>query len=349
MTTMAQERLRGFAVAWLEWQGAAVDWPNEREAGEALLPPAAAARLRTPEVASLSTRVTGADLAVNLASDFLERTEAGWGTGLSVTTARLPGLYLKQKPLDEAIDRAFAFPNARVRLRATLAAGVEYHLWFFRATLASEDRWEDLVHVALNARSRAVVPLPDLSQRNDLEECASSGPPPATHAAAMRAAEGLVRDRARPFLARMTERRERDRWRLCQYYQALLRESKARVTRTRTEESRGQREAQARAVHLELRRKLLELDERYAVRSDLKPVACLRVELPALVAECDVQRRQARRSHFVYWNAVIKELEPLACGACGASTFAATFTENEVSVLCSACAKGGEAARLRPA
>lgn len=90
-------------------------------------------------------------------------------------------------------------------------------------------------------------------------------------------------------------------------------------------------------MELELRRKLLELGERYTVRAELRPLTLLRIELPVLAVECKVYRRQACRTHTVYWNPLTKNLEPLCCAGCGASIFTMTFTDDDVAPLCAAC------------
>ena len=63
-----------------------------------------------------------------------------------------------------------------------------------------------------------------------------------------------------------------------------------------------------------------------------------RTELPVLALECEVKRRQSRRTHYVYWNPLLKDIEPLSCAKCGANMFAVAFTDKEVSPGCSACA-----------
>ena len=98
-------------------------------------------------------------------------------------------------------------------------------------------------------------------------------------------------------------------------------------------------EARTRAVQLELRRKLGELDERYTVDAALRPVALVRLEAPALALDLDVQRKQAHRLHTVYWNSLTKLFEPLVCAACGCSTFAPTVTNDTVHVLCAPCSR----------
>ncbi|MCL4699804.1 MAG: dihydroxy-acid dehydratase, partial [Burkholderiaceae bacterium] len=87
-------------------------------------------------------------------------------------------------------------------------------------------------------------------------------------------------------------------------YRALLWGEKRRPKKPRTALEPGQQEAKAKAVELELRRKLAELDERYACRVDLLPLALVRtgdritVDVPARrihleVGDDELARRRA--------------------------------------------------------
>ena len=108
--------------------------------------------------------------------------------------------------------------------------------------------------------------------------------------------------------------------------------------RSRRLEPRDDIAAKKRAVDLELRRKMAELTENYALRYVLRPVVVARVRLPALVVPVTIQRKQAIREYRLYWNSLLKKFEPLACSRCHRATFSATFTNETVDLLCTACA-----------
>ena len=61
-------------------------------------------------------------------------------------------------------------------------------------------------------------------------------------------------------------------------------------------------------MDLELRRKLAELGENYALRAELRPVVVARVRLPALVVPVVIQRKQAIRDYRLYWNSLVEEV-----------------------------------------
>ena len=89
---------------------------------------------------------------------------------------------------------------------------------------------------------------------------------------------------------------------------------------------------------MELRRKLKELDHRYAMEAVLSPIMLIRTEIPTLAVDLLVFRKQAQKTHTLFWNPLIKEFEPLGCSRCGAGMFSAAFTNEDVEPLCPRCA-----------
>jgi hypothetical protein len=140
------------------------------------------------------------------------------------------------------------------------------------------------------------------------------------------------------FIARMEGRLGRDRKRLRDYYNAMLREANARKTRSRhmesaedTEAGKTEIDAHKRAVDLELRRKLIELDQRYAIEATLRPLALIRTEIPVMRVRLEVIRKQAKRIHDFYWNPLLKHFEPLPCSCCLTESFALAFSNEKVA------------------
>lgn len=337
MSTALEDRMREFARALLERHGAVVDWPAFGS-GQALLPGNLARTLHVAEEAALTTEAAPGKeaLSVNLATDFLELVEPLIGAHPTVARLRLDGLYLKKSAMDEPVARFFGFPNARVRVLTALPKRMAYHCWHFSAVVDSEDRWEELVEVRVNAATGAEVdfadPLTMLDALPGIEEPA--GPEPNLEAARRKAALAAVL-RASAFLARLESRLERDRRRIREYYEALLQE--ASPARQRVPVDPDRLEEKRRAVDVEMRRRLMELDERYALRLRLDPVALVELDMPVLEVELEVLRRPARGTVRVYWNPLRKELEPLACAECGRNITMVRFDES-LRALCAGCA-----------
>ncbi len=340
MTAGIQEELRTFAARLLERRGALVDWPERAEAGSAIVPEDVAALLDVEgELVRLSTESVGEGWHVNLAGDFLETSARLLEAEPRIGTFQVKELYLKRGELDETVRRTFTWLNAQVRVAGTRQVRLEYHTWWFLASIASEDRWETRFAVTLNASSGVEVQLPDPFAVWEIEPNPSAEDrPPSTYPQAEAFARSRVPQLAAEFVRRMDDRLARDRKRLHEYYHALVREAEHKSPRGRAKPVEPEQvEAKKRAVQLELRRKLGELDQRYAMEAVLKPLVLVRTELPALAVDLSVHRKRARRTHTVYWNPLTKHLEPLRCSRCGRGTFSAAFTDEAVEPLCPTC------------
>ncbi|MBK9127184.1 MAG: hypothetical protein IPM13_05220 [Phycisphaerales bacterium] len=337
MSRNVVERLRSFTARLLERRGAEVDWPAEADAGLALLPSSVADALRCLEILPLSADAD-APLPINLISDFLERVEPLVQVEPAVVCLRIGEAYLKRSDMSEAVARAFTWRNARVRVQAAEPARVEYHAWYFMTTLDSADRWQQITRATINAATGAEVHLPELADAGvEVATGATLSGEPGTLLAAARAALRRAQVDSGAFVERLEARLARDRQRLQDYYRALLEGDEKRGGRRASADDASEREARARVVQLELKRKLGELDERYACRVELFPLVLARIDCPALAVRCHVLRRSAARLMSIYWNPLSRELEPLCCSHCGVSTYALGFSDDKVAPLCAAC------------
>jgi hypothetical protein len=336
-----QDDLRLFTKALLERRGALVEWPTAQEDGTALAPPEIAQSLNAQDdMIRLSCEPSGPGLCANLATDFLDIAGKLLEAEPRIGSFRLHDLYLKRDKLDDAVSRAFTWLNAKVKLGEAASVEVEYHTWWLHASMASEDRWETRLPVTINASSGAEVELPDPLSLWELQphpDAPTSAP--ATYGQAVLAAQSRVRSLAADFISRMDSRLERDRKRLREYYNALFREAQHKRTREDAQPDPEQLEAKRRAVQLELRRKLSELDERYSIEAVLRPIVVIRTEIPSVALELSVFRKRSMKKHTAYWNPLLKRFEPLRCSQCGFGAYCLAFTNEDVEPLCPQCAK----------
>jgi hypothetical protein len=344
MAATALDRdLQAFAVELFEHSGGAADWPVLEFPGSAVVPSDVATAAQLPgEEFSLDVAAAPGTLQVGLAGEFLDVA----ARVLDVAVPRdgsflIPERYLTSRDLTDKIINTFTWQNARAKYATAEPALVEYHLWTLFGSLRSEDVWEAIFRVSINAENQAVVTLPDVFQEPDLRalEPASELEGPVTYLTAV--AEGkrrLIADSAE-FVHRIEQRLQRDRKRLQDYYRALSREADGGKRRTAAVSSPEEIESRKKAVDLELRRKLAELNENYALRAELRPVVIARVRVPALVVPIVIQRKQAVRAYRLYWNSLLKKFEPLSCSRCRRPTFSSTFTNDTVDLLCADCAR----------
>ncbi len=353
-----REELREFAVKLLEHAGGAVDWPDCDAPGEAVVPDDLGALLRAREETLVMSAEPGPDvLCVSLAGDFLDVAEQVLASAVPrVGRLAVPDRSLKKGDLQETLDRVYTWHNARVRVRDSRPAEVEYHTWWFHAALRSEEAWETRTCVTVNAGTLAEVEFPDpldLPGARPSSDAVRAADAPGVQVAetlsvAAARAQRKVLEEAAGFLERLDARRARDQKRLRDYYNALLREAKTPSRRLKTAPTPEEIEGRTRAVQLELRRKLGELDERYAIDATCRPIAVVCTRAPALAVEVDVQRKQAHRAYALYWNSLLRQFEPLACSRCGASTCSLTVTNETVDLLCTPCSVIDSPAARKP-
>ena len=220
--TSVQEQLRTFATTLLEQSRSAGRVAGGRPGRHGRAPAGGGRRRRCGRGRGpLAPDATGGGLCVNLAGDFLE-----WSGRLldglpKVGAFRIRDVYLKRKDLDETIHKAFTWPNAKVKLREVRETAVEYHTWWFHASISSEDRWETCFCISLNSASGAEVEIPDPLGLWELQPRPVEGiGAPSSYPLAVAAARRRVLQLSAAFLDRMDSRLVRDRKRLDDYYRA---------------------------------------------------------------------------------------------------------------------------------
>ena len=283
------------------------------------MPAELAAALDAPgEVVGLTTEPGRPGWCINLASDFLETAARVLAAEPRIGSFTARDLYLKRGTLDAAVQRTFAWLNAKVTMADTRATTAEYHTWWFRASITSEDRWETRLRVSINAASGVEVPLPDPLELWALRPGPSAAPNGSFHVPAGGGPAGAagpgVGGRLLPPHGCTSVRRPPPAPRVLRRTGAggpAQAGPRRRATRPR------RLAAKKRAVDSELRRKLAELDERYAMEATLEPLVLVRTEIPVMAVDLLVQRKRARRKHVVYWNPLLKQIEPLCCSRCG--------------------------------
>ncbi len=340
MTATIREDLHAFATTLLERRGGLVDWPGPDEDGTAILTPQMAESIGTAEECVAVSCASGSGgLHVNLAGDFLEQADHLLAAVPKVVALSIPDLYLKRGKMDQAVARAFTWLNAKVQIDDVRAGRTVYHTWWFHATVSSEERWEGQFAVTLNAASGVEVPLTDPLRLWQLEPwSAAQVDAERTLPQAVLRGRAQLRDMTTGFFDRMDGRLERDRKRLRGYYGALLKESAGKRGRGGSRQADPEElAAKGRAVELELRRKLTELDQRYAMTAELVPVVLVCTEIPTLAVDLLVFRKRARKVHTVFWNAVLKQFEPFGCANCGGPTFSVAFSNDDVAPRCTSC------------
>jgi len=296
--------LQAFAIELFEHSGGIADWPALEVPGSVVMPAKVAKAAHLPgEEFLLNTVTAPGTLQVGLAGEFLDVA----GRLLNVAVPRdgffdIPIRHLTARDLTDKINQTFDWQNARAKCQIAEPALVEYHQWTLHGSLHSEDVWETMLRVTVNAESQAIVQLPDVLQERDIVGDVAAAVPdePSTYATAATEGKRQIIAESAAFVNRIEQRLERDRKRLYEYYQALSREATGSKRRAAVVPSADDIAAKKQAVDLELRRKLAELNEQYAMQAVLRPVVVARVRLPVLVVPVAIQRKQAIREYRLY-------------------------------------------------
>lgn len=335
-----QDQVRDFTCGLLSCTGGIVDWDSESGDGVALVSAEVAQCLGQPEESfALTTDVARSGLCLSLAGEFVELASK---TLQHFVPARgsfqLRDLTVSKSDFQKAVDAVFGWQNARGYVMQGVVAQVAYHAWWFHVILHADDAWETIVPVTVNAESRLPIDMGNIFETMELSAAAGQfDQPKETLLAGARRAQLQVMCDAVSFLARADERLLRDRKRLRDYYHAMLKDASTPNRRTKTEPTDEEVESRERAVKLELKRKLGELDDRYAFDATIKPIALAVCHIPAVAIEVEIQRKSAKRAFRVFWNGVLKRVEPLACSQCGEGRFNFWFTNDNVDPVCNTC------------
>jgi hypothetical protein len=251
-----------------------------------------------------------------------------------------PGqLYLKSTGLEELVARELTARNGVIRTLGSEPAYALYDAHLFRYSAVSEDNDEGVVEVVSNSVTGRVVPalaerLGCLPRSADETPRPEAGDRAASFLSAAAEAERIARARIADFTKSLERRASRDERRLREYYGALSSQLDRR--RGRSAASAAEKK---RAVAAELERKLAELELRYAVRVTLAPVCVASIVLPAMRVRTVLVRRKVERRAGVFWNPVLKAIEPLACESCLASAPVFSLCDACAHVVCRACAE----------
>lgn len=342
MSTAIQSELQDFTRDLLTATGGLVDWPEGEPLGEAMVTAEVARLLDTrSESFAITVPPVSGGLSISLGGEFLD-------LATKVLEAKIPRMacfevmerQTKKGDFQKMVEDAFSWNNVRIRVKQAMPVTTEYHVWHFYATLKADDIWEGLMTVSVNSQTLAPINLPMLEYEDGLKPRAmNSGKAEwkKTVILACEIAQEKMLIESDSFLMRTEQRRKRDQKRLRDYYGALRKEAGAINKRTKLVPDPEEVADKERAVDLELRRKLAEMDERYAIQGTLRPLTLERVFLPTVAIEIGVQRKQAIQDYTIHWNPLLKSVEPLACHRCQRSTYSPSFTNDTVKACCPRC------------
>lgn len=333
-----------FLALTLERQGCVTEVCSDDQL-EAMLTPSVAAALGVSESVRLRLRgsPTRGDVHVGYGSGLLPRVAELARAGRRLFQVELDFPPPKKERVEREAEALLVFANGVGRIEAITDAVLDYLVCDFRWQALSEDRQEGLLAVGIRVSGGSspglAMRLPGLlAERQEVRRACSATLPTelvtTTFEVAQRTAAARLSREAQAFVARMERRMLRDGRRVSDYYASLR--SEAAEARARARSRPGATADKLTAIDAEERRRLQDLERRYAVQLRLEPLAVLHVRLQGLLLRARIQRRRASLSTSIGWNAIARALDRWVCDGCGAEVDVPALCE-ALHRLCSRC------------
>lgn len=330
----------------LTLSGALVEQAGE-DALEVIAPPDVAAALKIPEHATLYSNPLTApkgSLVLAYTPELFEQLMAILNHRGYLTQCIAKDIYVKRSGVPAAVEGAFTILNGIGRVNDYNEKIISYFLCHFSYTALSDERKEGIVAAAVNEFSG--VPTTELSMV--LSSQLPAGQPgslPAdrkpvveTYRAACLSAQQAIERELVPFRRSLARRLKRDIERLHDYYGSLITEIEERIRRRKLEgREREAEQSRKEATRLEMQRKLVDQQERYAMEVKVRLINAARIYVPALVVRYQVQRRQLKREVQVIWNPLRKDFDDVECEGCRRTLRSFSLCDDRLHLVCADC------------
>lgn len=314
---------------------------------EVIAPKSLADALSIPEHATIYTDPLAAPqdgLVLSYTPELLEQLSAVLDHRGLLAQVILQGLYLKSSGVRAAAEGAFTVLNGIGRVDDYHEETISYVVCHFHYTALSDERKEGIVSSAVNefsggtATDLSMVLLSQLSTARPGGLSSRGKPFGQVYRVACRSAQERVEHELVPLRRSLSRRLERDVSRIRDYYEALVTEIKRKIDRKRLEGSEKEAEEERiGAIRVELRRKELDVQERYAMEVKVRFINAVRIYVPTLIVQYSVQRRQSARSIPLIWNPLRKDFEDIICDGCEKGVRSFSLCENQLHAVCAGC------------
>lgn len=135
--------------------------------------------------------------------------------------------------------------------------------------------------------------------------------------------------------AKLTRAKARDEERLKAYYNTISDEIRRKVELKYIidDEKKEKEFARIEATSRELSRKMLDIQERYAINVEAWLHSAMIIHLPTVHIQCELQRKKAKRTVTAVWNPFTKIIEPLRCSLSGEPVYDFYLDEIEANII----------------
>ena len=147
-------------------------------------------------------------------------------------------------------------------------------------------------------------------------------------------AERLINQDLENWRKGLNRKQGRDEERLRAYYGAIKQEICTKIKKRRLSgEDEAREMARIKATEMELKRKLADLTERYALQIEAQLHSALVVLLQTVHIECELIRKKQRRRVIAVWNPYLKKIEPWRCEQSGVSVTSFYLTDADAQIV----------------
>ncbi len=134
--------------------------------------------------------------------------------------------------------------------------------------------------------------------------------------------------------AKLTRAKVRDEDRLKDYYNTISSEIRNKIESKHLIGDELDKElARIEATNRELERKLLDIQERYAMSVEAWLHSAMIIHLPTVHIQCELQRKKAKRTVTAVWNPFTKIIEPLRCELSGEPVYDFYLDDQEAKII----------------
>ena len=292
---------------------------NEDQTLEAFLPSQVAKALDVPESVTFSTSSSPRCTFVSYNSDIFQRCQTLLGEEGSVISfgVEYQG-YLKQSGFDKLVRNTLVPQNGLLRVVHATPAWTPYCYFNVAYTAEADEKRLGLVSFWLNGLTGVSgvdvgTALLWSSDRIGIPEDVELDSSLIWDIAQQVAQEAIERQ-IEPWVNSLQRKLNRDERRLREYYQTIVREIRSKCQKKNLEgEALESEMSRIEATQLELKRKLMDLKQRYTLNLNASIHSVMVVWLQTVQIECELIRKKNKRTIIVVYNPYTKILEPLRC------------------------------------
>lgn len=292
---------------------------TDGETLEAVLPKQVAKALKVDEYVTFSTKASPKCTFVGYNSDIFQRCETLLGEEGSLISfgVEYQG-YLKQSGFEKLISATLVPQNGLLRVGKAATAWTPYCRFNVAYTAEADEKRLGLVSFWLNGLTGvAGVDVGNAllweSDRTEVPEGVEWDSSPIWTIAQQVARETIEKE-IRPWRNSLERKLKRDERRLREYYQTIVTEIQSKCKKKKWEgEALAKEISRISATELELKRKLVDLKQRYALTVTAQVHSIMVVWLQTVQIECELIRKKKKRTVVVVYNPYTQSIEPLRC------------------------------------